>query len=165
MGVSVGWADVYDEKLIVQSLDVSDLMGAPAQWYTLVMTTNPDGDIHDVKYSIPWKGMSLHLGSTATLQTLTGQQLWLHSPMHQGLLTRGPCWLSMPSQQRSSTKSVLPLHGVLVGNLATQLERYRVGKPSLFSSEKCLSLHVLILTQATKSGNAHLTVPFFPPAP
>ena len=33
-----------------------------------------------------------------------------------------------------TTPSVLPEHGLLAQNLATQLERYRAGKPSLFSS-------------------------------
>ena len=35
-------------------------------------------------------GGLLHLYSTAILQTLMGQQLWLHRPMHQGTVTRCP---------------------------------------------------------------------------
>jgi len=34
-------------------------------------------------------------------------------------------------QRHQSTENVLPLHGVLAGNPAVQLERNRVGEPSL----------------------------------
>ncbi len=51
MGISAGWADVYDKHLIGQSFDVSDLMSKPAQQYKLVMTTNPDGLIHEANPS------------------------------------------------------------------------------------------------------------------
>jgi hypothetical protein len=43
MGVSVGWADVYDKRLEGQAFDVSALMQQPPKWYTLESTTNPDG--------------------------------------------------------------------------------------------------------------------------
>ena len=39
-----------------------------------------------------------------------------------------------------STENVLPLHGVLAGNPAVQLERNHVGEPSLSAEAECLSL-------------------------
>jgi hypothetical protein len=35
-------------------------------------------------------GGGLYLGSTATLKTFAGLQLWLHHPIHQGTLTKYP---------------------------------------------------------------------------
>src|SRR5258707_14911087 len=58
----------------------------------------------------------------------------------------------MPSQKRSSTANVLPGSGFSARTPYVQLERYREGKPSLFSKEKCLSLHRSILLQRPKSG-------------
>jgi hypothetical protein len=42
-----------------------------------------------VKYSIPWKGMSLPLASTAVLHTSQGVQLWLLLPRHPNPKTLG----------------------------------------------------------------------------
>jgi len=42
-------------------------------------------------------------------------------------------------QRHQSTENVLPLHGVLAGNPAVQLERNRVGEPSLSAEAECLS--------------------------
>ena len=67
--------------------------------------------------SHPWleaRGL-LHLGSTALLHAEAGAQLWLHSPMHQGTVTKCPSWPSMPSQKRSSTENVLPHRGFSMG--------------------------------------------------
>ncbi len=50
-----------------------------------------------------------------------------------------------------STENILPTHGVLAWNPAhVQLEKNRVGEPSLFSEEKCLSLHLPILSEERK---------------
>jgi len=43
-------------------------------------------------------------------------------------------------QHCQSTENVLPLHSVLAGNPAVQLERSRVGKWSLSARAECLSL-------------------------
>ncbi len=43
-------------------------------------------------------------------------------------------------QSCQSTENVLPLHGVLAGNPAVQLERNRVGKRSFSAGAECLSL-------------------------
>ncbi|MBT2468017.1 hypothetical protein J7E97_09020 [Streptomyces sp. ISL-66] len=53
MGISVGWADVYAKDLVGQSFDVSDLMNLPAQQYTLEMTTNPLGILHEANPAAP----------------------------------------------------------------------------------------------------------------
>ncbi len=68
----------------------------------------------------------LYLASTATLPTLTGQQLWLHRLTHQGGPTIRPSLPSMPSKGRSSsTENILPRHGVPAWNPANvQLGRY-----------------------------------------
>jgi hypothetical protein len=42
MGISIGWADVYDKALVGQALDVTDLMALPAKTYILESTTNPE---------------------------------------------------------------------------------------------------------------------------
>jgi hypothetical protein len=113
------------------------------------------------------RATSLCLASTATLHTWKGVQLWLQRLAHPGRLTTGP---SLPtvvrlrakrsnpplaSKERClSTKSVLPRHGVLAWNRATQLSRYRVGEPSLSGEPECLSLHRSILTEQEKNGNA-----------
>jgi len=50
------------------------------------------------------KVRGLCLASTATLFSLAEEQLWLHRPTHQGVLTRHPSLLSMayplPSKER-----------------------------------------------------------------
>jgi hypothetical protein len=69
-----------------------------------------------------------------------------------GAIDKCPVLAQHAGQGALSTKSVLPEHGLLAQNLTTQLERYRVGKPSLFSEEKCLSLHKSILAQESKTG-------------
>jgi hypothetical protein len=53
MGISIGWADVYAKDLDGQSFDVTDLMTLPAQEYTLEMTTNPQGLLHEVNRTSP----------------------------------------------------------------------------------------------------------------
>ncbi|MET9375431.1 lysyl oxidase family protein [Streptomyces sp. NPDC002992] len=53
MGISVGWADVYDKALGGQSFDVSELMQLPPQQYTLEMTTNPLGLLHETNRTSP----------------------------------------------------------------------------------------------------------------
>lgn len=53
MGISVGWADVYDKALDGQSFDVSALMNLPPQEYTLEMTTNPLGLLHESHRAAP----------------------------------------------------------------------------------------------------------------
>jgi hypothetical protein len=73
-------------------------------------------------------GGLLHLASTAILSSspgrrLKGRQLWLHRPMHQGPLTKGPSFSSLPEEERCSTASVLPRRGLLAWNPATQLSR------------------------------------------
>src|SRR5215471_15867879 len=57
----------------------------------------------------------LHLDSAATRHTRRGVPLWLHRPMHQDPLTKGPSWPSMPSQKRYSTENVLPHRGFSMG--------------------------------------------------
>jgi hypothetical protein len=42
MGISIGWADVYDKSLVGQALDVTDLMALPAKNYILESTINPE---------------------------------------------------------------------------------------------------------------------------
>ena len=69
-----------------------------------------------------------------------------------GASDKCPVLAQHAGQGTLSTQSVLPERGLLAQNLATQLERYRVGKPSLFSEEKCLSLHESILAQESKNG-------------
>jgi hypothetical protein len=53
MGISRGWMDVYDKETPGQSLDVTDLMSRPRQRYTLEMSVNPDGLIHEVNQAHP----------------------------------------------------------------------------------------------------------------
>ncbi|OKK04431.1 hypothetical protein AMK26_13815 [Streptomyces sp. CB03234] len=53
MGISVGWADVYAKELAGQSFDVSELMNLPPQQYTLEMTTNPLGLLHETNRTNP----------------------------------------------------------------------------------------------------------------
>ncbi|WP_274564997.1 lysyl oxidase family protein [Streptomyces spiramyceticus] len=53
MGISVGWADVYAKELGGQSFDVSALMNLPPQEYTLEMTTNPLGILHESNRTAP----------------------------------------------------------------------------------------------------------------
>ncbi|MBT2404771.1 MULTISPECIES: lysyl oxidase family protein [unclassified Streptomyces] len=53
MGISVGWADVYAKDLVGQSFDVSALMNLPPQEYTLEMTTNPLGVLHESNRTAP----------------------------------------------------------------------------------------------------------------
>ncbi|MBT2440548.1 hypothetical protein J7E93_10580 [Streptomyces sp. ISL-36] len=53
MGISIGWADVYDKALDGQSFDVSALMNLPPQEYTLEMTTNPLGILHESNRTAP----------------------------------------------------------------------------------------------------------------
>lgn len=64
MGISIGWADVYAKDLAGQSFDVSDLMTQPAQQYTLEMTTNPFGLLHEVNQARP---------KSTSVQVLIGQ--------------------------------------------------------------------------------------------
>ena len=88
------------------------------------------GDVNHLRLLVG----GLHLDSAATQHTEAGALLWLHCPMHRGQLTTAPSLPSMPDKERFRAMCVLPEHGLLAQNLATQLERYRVGKPSLFSS-------------------------------
>jgi hypothetical protein len=53
MGISAGWADVYGKTLPGQSFDVTDLMTKPKQEYTLEMTSNPLGIIHEANSAHP----------------------------------------------------------------------------------------------------------------
>lgn len=64
MGISIGWADVYDKALIGQSFDVSDLMTMPQQWYTLEMTTNAGGVLFETNQAKP---------KSTSVQVLIGQ--------------------------------------------------------------------------------------------
>ena len=92
------------------------------------------------------RGLCLY--STTTRYTLAGLPLSLqHTTQHPGnYQDRGPFdkrpVLAQHAEQGalSSTKSVLPMHGVLAWNPATQLER-EVGEPSLSCEPECLSPH------------------------
>lgn len=53
MGISAGWADVYGKTLPGQSFDVTELMKQPKQEYTLEMTSNPLGIIHEANRDHP----------------------------------------------------------------------------------------------------------------
>ncbi|MET9511901.1 lysyl oxidase family protein [Streptomyces flavidovirens] len=64
MGISVGWADVYAKELEGQSFDVSELMNLPPQQYTLEMTTNPLGILHETNRTNP---------KTTSVQVTIGQ--------------------------------------------------------------------------------------------
>ena len=93
--------------------------------------------------------------STAILHTLVSLQLWLHRPTQEARSDNPPV-LAQHAEQGAfpSTANILPRHGVLAWNPAhVQLERNRVGEPSLFSEENCLSLHATIRSQGSKSGN------------
>ena len=69
-----------------------------------------------------------------------------------GPIDKRPVLAQHAEQGAFSTTSVLPEHGLLAQNLATQLERYRVDKPSLSGEPECLSLHLPILSELSKSG-------------
>src|SRR5258708_6590880 len=94
------------------------------------------------------RGLCLY--STTTRYTLAGLPLSLqHTTHHPGnYQDRGPSdkrpVLAQHAEQGalSSTKSVLPMHGVLAWNPATQLER-EVGEPSLSGEPECLSPRVV----------------------
>ena len=87
------------------------------------MTVNTPGETPEA-----W----LHLDSTATQKTLVSQLLWLHSLMHQGTLTRCPSLPSMPGKELNSRpRTFYPGTAFLPGTSTVQLERYRVGEPSL----------------------------------
>jgi hypothetical protein len=96
----------------------------------------------------------LCLALTAILHTLARLQLWLHRPTHQGGLTKRPSLPSMPNKERyHRPRTFYPGTAFLPGTrLNVQLERNRVGEPSLFSEEKCLSLHLPIRSQGAKGG-------------
>src|SRR5260221_6503112 len=73
-----------------------------------------------------------------------------------GTMTRYLCLLTIAellvSKQRcQSTENVLPLHGVLAGNPAVQLERNRVSEPSLSAKAECLSLQAQDCTNVQNS--------------
>jgi Lysyl oxidase len=53
MGISVGWADVYDKSLTGQAFDVTSLMSQPPKLYTLQMTTNPQNRIVETTSTHP----------------------------------------------------------------------------------------------------------------
>src|SRR5207302_370875 len=97
-----------------------------------------------LKSDTPWlEARGLHLRSTATRCLCEERPLWLHSATHRALLTRGPSLSSVPDKERCSTENIFPRHGVLAWNPAhVQLERKRIGEPSLCSSSeeegKCL---------------------------
>ena len=94
------------------------------------------------------------LTSTAILQTLTGQQLWLHRLTHQGGLTIHPSLPSMPDKERDRPRTFYLAADSLPEPGACLVGKVPVGEPSLFSEEKCLSLHIAILAQKEKTGNA-----------
>ena len=101
----------------------------------------------------------LCLASTAVLHTLAGVQLWLHRPTHQGLLTIVPSLLSMPNKERS-TENIFPAADSLPELTECSVVKVPVGEPSLFSEEKCLSLHGTLLSEKRKIGTVsrHATV-------
>jgi hypothetical protein len=96
----------------------------------------------------------LCLASTAILVSLAGCQLWLQRPTLQGVLTRRPSLLSMPNKERSHRPRTFYLAAVSLPEPgACSVGKVPVGEPSLFSEEKCLSLHGTILSQEAISGN------------
>ena len=124
-----------------------------------------------VRYSIPWKGMSLCLCSTAPLYTNMHVQLWFQrtthpSPKTLGQLTSAPFLPSMPSKKRSHRPRVFyPCMAFLQGTQATQLERCPVGELSLSTLiAECLSLQAdcsatVQKMQEAPSADALLTCP------
>ena len=69
MGVSVGWGDTYDRRLIGQAFDVTELMSKTPRWYTLESTTNPDGMLWEENRDDPastrvqvWLGQGVPMG-------------------------------------------------------------------------------------------------------
>lgn len=53
MGISPGWMDIYGKDLPGQSFDVTELMKLPKQDYTLEMTSNPLGLLHETNRDNP----------------------------------------------------------------------------------------------------------------
>ena len=116
-------------------------MGARADSFPCVVVRYPMTEVR-----------GLCLASTPVLHTLAGVQLWLHRPTHQGLLTIVPSLLSMPNKEHS-TENILPAADSLPELTACSVVKVPAGEPSLFSEEKCLSLHGTLLSEKRKSGN------------
>src|SRR6266478_2656612 len=98
--------------------------------------------------------MSLCLASTAPQKALSSQLLWLHWLTHQGGLTIRPSLPSMPDKERYRPRTFYLAADSLPEPGECSVGKVPVGEPSLFSEEKCLSLHVSILAQEKKIGNA-----------
>jgi hypothetical protein len=79
----------------------------------------------------------------------------------RGRSHRAVCIQNLPETERCSTTNVLPEHGFLLRTPYVQLSGYQVGELSLAPEGECLSLHIPILAQEAKSGNA---APLYPPA-
>ncbi len=83
---------------------------------------------------------------------------WLHRPTHHGslkaalgTLTRYPFLPRCAEQETSkSTKNVLPERGFSLRTPSVQLERFRVGEPSLSRERECLSLPLYSRTNVAK---------------
>jgi hypothetical protein len=113
------------------------------------------GAYHSIQVRYPMSELrGSCLASTAVLHSLAEEQLWLHWLTHRGLLTRGPSLLSMPNKGHCDRpRTFYPGTAFLPGTRSEETGKEPVGEPSLFSEEKCLSLHPAILSDRRKTGN------------
>ena len=96
----------------------------------------------------------LHLDFTATLPAPDGSAALASPSVASGAIDDCPV-LAQHAEPEAlvSTKSVLPLHGVLAGNPGHSVGKEPVGEPSLSGEPECLSLQGLILSEQSKAGN------------
>jgi hypothetical protein len=108
------------------------------------------------------KFRGLRLDSTATLRGVAAAQLWLHRPTHHGRqdASTGPSdnWPVLVQHAEQGALFIdrerFTWQRVLCQNAMRSVVRVPVGELSLSGEPECLSLHVSILTEGAKSGNA-----------